>query len=219
MRVTEFRNSLNDDIIGRYEKSIEIYENNIEFVHKEIKRNGFQDDKHRRLILYLKTNLNKKKQVEKVISVLKRKRRLAKDVFSYTEQAKYKVVGNENHQIYKMLEYQSHLFEELDSCEQSLAILEMTKKDILDDLKRSLMIKRISKQRKHIERVQKHHRDSIMEVVDCEGVENFSLTVVKIDNEPNNKNWFLRGLTTFRIMIDENNYHLNETPEKRLIKK
>lgn len=219
MRVTEFRNSLNDDIIGRYEKSIEIYENNIDFAHKEIKRNVFQDDRHQRLILYLKTNLNKKKQVQKAVSVLKRKKRLAKDVFSYGEQAKNKVVGNDNHQIYKMLEYQSHLFEELDSSEQNLAILEMSDKNILNNLKRSFAIKKISKQIKHIECVQKHHRDTIMEIVDCEGVENFGLTVVKVNNEQKNKKWFLRGLTTIRIMVDENSYHLNETPEKRLIKK
>lgn len=214
MKVSRFRNSLNDDIIERYRRAMDIYDRNIRYIHAEIKRSNLNDKEIEKLLLFMKANLLKKKKAKETLLALKTRVR-KKDVFDYTNAAKYKIVGKHNGYIQQQLEYQSHLVNELNFYEHTNAILELQDKSVLNNIRRSLALRKVEKQKKLLKSVQDYQREYVMNVVDEVGIKEYGLVVIQFDKNPRNKGWFLKGLKALRIIIDENSYHIKKSEAEK----
>lgn len=175
MRVKEYEQKINDNILRIYSNSLDYYNRNIDYALDAINSGKLSAEEEISYLKYIDYLKNKRSILLKTIKVL-RERAEKGSVLEYDQNSEHQIVGLDNVSFYKNRALQENISLSLDEDLFNLATLDFALPSIGNNLARRRLEKSVNSKQRSLEMLQTMNGNFLISRAIEEGCLNFGLT-------------------------------------------
>ena len=181
MKIEDFKDNINKDIIKMYDSSLEFYNRNISYALDALRNGELTEEEQTKYFVYINKLKERRAKLIKALKVLNSRAKKG-SVIDYGDRSKYKIIGDYQQAFDKNIDFQKEISLSLHQDKYNLAVLELTASGLDSIFKRKQLERSIARKEIMLESIQQEHSKYLLNKAVDEGVMNFGLTYQEISD-------------------------------------